>query len=606
MKMKNISFYILLFALLVVGAGCDKFFEPEFNNNLSEETVFDYQLNPEYVAGLYVPAYGAIPGSYTTLGGDFLDCATDNAVSNEYNSTSWRMRTINDLLTSSNYPFYTWNNNYRYIKDVYKFLSVGLNDDIVYRTSNKERNVQVKNRMRGEAHFLLALNYFQLLRDYAGPVNGQIMGVPIVDKVIEADEAKNLERASYDDCVDFIIAHIDTALSSGLLPEYSDAYVKANPDLGLESTIYGDGVAGLPTTVACNALKARLLLYAASPAFTTGKSDAEIKDLYTRAAQAAKAVIDAVGTLPDIYNPATVDDKYYTVIDNNPELILRRSTQTKDWEQNNYPPSLGLSVKGRTNPSQNLVDAFPMANGYPIADGASSYDANNPYANRDPRFYMTIIHNNMYFRGKTIEIWPGGNTSIGAPNISDDTRVSRTNYYLRKWMTQKPSFIAGVTSETPWHFAAMFRAVEAYLNFAEAANMAVGPDAAIDGLTARQALRAVRYRAGIPAGGSSLVASDSYLSGLADITNLIKNERRIELCFEGHRYFDIRRWMDDLNVPVKKVEISTPDNGATFNYDFGQDVYPNQATYPEYMRYGAIPRSEILTCPNLKQNDGWK
>ena len=152
----------------------------------------------------------------------------------------------------------------------------------------------------------------------------------------------------------------------------------------------------------------------------------------------------------------------------------------------------------------------------------------------------------------------------------------------------------------------MFRAVEAYLNFAEAANMAVGPDAAIDGLTARQALRAVRYRAGIPAGGSSSVASDSYLSGLADITNLIKNERRIELCFEGHRYFDIRRWMDDLNVPVKKVEISTPDNGATFNYDFGQDVYPSQATYPEYMRYGAIPRSEILTCPNLKQNDGWK
>jgi len=602
--MKNMRNYIVLFALLLGFSGCDSFFEPEFNNNLSEETVFNYQLNPEYVAGLYVPAYGAIPGSYNTFGGDFLDCAADNAVSNEYNSTSWRIHTIADYLTSSNYPINIWGRNYRYIKDIYKFLSVGLNDDIVYRTSNPERNVQIKERMKGEAHFLLALNYFQLLRDYAGPVDGQIVGVPIVDRIIEADEAKELPRSSYDDCVDFIVAHIDTALNSGLLPEYSASYVAAHPEL--QSTIYGDGASGLPTTIACYALKSRLLLYAASSAFSVGKSQSEVDALYTEAAKASKAVIDAVGSLPDIYKPNDIDNQFYTVVDNNKELILRRSSQTKAWESTNYPPVLGLTVQGRTNPSQNLVDAFPMANGYPITDGASGYDANNPYAGRDPRFYMTVIYNNTTFKGTQIQMWDGGNCQIGAPNISDDSRISRTNYYLRKWMTQKPSFVAGQTSETPWHFAAMFRAVEAYLNFAEAANKAVGPDGMIEGLSARQALRAVRYRAGIPAGGSASVASDPYLAGLSGLTELIKNERRVELCFEDHRFYDIRRWGDDMNTTVKKAGVSTGDGGATFSYDFAQNVYPNQVAFPEYMRYGAIPRSEILVCPALRQNDGWK
>ncbi|SIS47687.1 Starch-binding associating with outer membrane [Zobellia uliginosa] len=604
--MKNIRNNILPLILLTVLVGCSDYFEPNFNNNLSEEAVLDYELNPEYVEGLYVPAYGAIPGSYTTFSGDFLDCATDNAVSNNYNSTAWKMHTVSNFFTSGNYPIYTWSNNYRYIKSIYKFLSVGLNEDIVYRNSNEDRNIQIKKRMEGEAHFLLALNYFQLLRDYAGPVDGEIMGVPIVDKVITEEEALGLKRASYAECVEFIVAHIDTALTSGLLPEYSDEYVNSHPDDNLQSTIYGDGLAGLPTTVACNALKSRLLLYAASPAFSGGNS-AQATDYYTRSAKAAKKVIDAIGDLPDIYHPETIDDDYFTKVDANPELILRRASQTKTWEQDNYPPSLGLSVKGSTNPSQNLVDAFPMSNGYPITDTSNSgYSEDMPYEGRDPRFYMTIIYNNAEFHDTNIEMWDGGNTAVGAANISDDSRVSRTNYYLRKWMTEKPSFITGVSSETPWHFTAMFRAVEAYLNFAEAANNAVGPDVMVDGLSARQALRLVRNRAGIPTDGDASIGSDPYLASLADLTPLIKNERRIELCFEGHRFYDLRRWGDDLNTTVKKSEVSTDDNGSTFEYNFNENVYPNQVSFPEYMRYGAIPRSEILTSSNLKQNDGWK
>ncbi|MGQ1783681.1 RagB/SusD family nutrient uptake outer membrane protein [Saccharicrinis sp. GN24d3] len=602
--MKNINNYILLFTLLVAFVGCDDFFEEDFNNNLTEETVFNYQLNPEYVAGLYVPAYGAIPNSYTTLNGNFLDCATDNAVTNNYDATPWKMRTISEYITSSNYPISIWGRNYRYIKDIYKFLSVGLNDDIVYRTSGEERADQVKERMGGEAHFLLALNYFQLLRDFAGPVNGQIMGVPIVNKDITAAEARNISRSSYEDCVDFIVAHIDTALSSGLLPEYSNDYVGSHP--GLEQSIYGDVALGIPTTTACNALKARLYLYAASPAFTVGKSDAEIKALYTKAAEAAKLVIDEVGGLSsEDYNPTDIDD-YYTKADGNPELILRRATQTTSWEQDNYPPSIHLSVQGRTNPSQNLVDAFPMANGYPIADGMSGYDSDNPYAGRDPRFYMTVIYNNATFKNERIEMWPGGNNTIeGNDQIADDSRISRTNYYLRKHITQIPNFAAQSTTK-PWHYTATFRAVEAYLTFAEAANGAGGPDAAIGGLTAREALRAVRYRANVPANADASVASDPYLAGLSDLSGVIKNERRIELCFEGHRYYDIRRWNDDLNVKVKKATITTSNFGVTSEYDFNRDAYPTQVDFPEYMRYGAIPRNEILTCPNLKQNDGWK
>lgn len=604
--MKNIRNYILLFVLVGFFTACDSFFEPEFNNNLTEETVFDYQTNPEYIAGLYVPAYNAIPGSYNTFGGDFLDCATDNAVSNDYNSTAWKMHTIADYLTARNYPIYSWGSNYQYIHDIYNFFKFGLEDDIVYKTSDENRNTQVKARMKGEAYFLLALNYFELLRDYAGPVDGEIMGVPLVKGHIDAEEAKAIERAPYAEVVDFIVENLDSALAAGLLPEYSDNYVAIHSDEGLQSTVYGDNVAGLPTTISCNMLKSRLYLYAASPAFTVGKSDAEIKALNEKAAMASKMVIDEIGELPKIYNPYSIDNDFYTATDNNKELILRRASQTNYWEQVNFPPSLGLTVGGRTNPSQNLVDAFPMANGYPIADGNSGYDEFDPYWDRDPRFYMTVIHNNAFFKNTAIEMWEGGNTQIGAPNISDDSRVSRTNYYLRKWITEKPSFIAGVASETPWHFAAYFRAVEAYLNFAEAANAAVGPDGMIDGLSARQALRAVRERAGVPAFGDASVASDAYLAGLGDISNLIKNERRIELCFEGHRFYDIRRWNDELNTQVKKVNVATEDEGWTFNYDFSEDVYPNQVSLPEYMRYGAIPKSEINNCPGLKQNDGWK
>ncbi|GAF02776.1 RagB/SusD family nutrient uptake outer membrane protein [Saccharicrinis fermentans] len=482
--MKNIKNYILLFALLMAFVGCDDFFEEDFNNNLSEETVFDYHLNPEYVAGLYVPAYGAVSNSYTTLNNNFLDCVTDNAVTNDYDATPWKMRTVNDFITSSNYPIYIWGRNYRYIKDIYKFLSVGLNDDIVYRTSSELRSEQIKERMGGEAHFLLALNYFQLLRDYAGPVEGRIMGVPIVDKDISAEEARNISRDTYDDCVDFIVAHIDTALNSGLLPEYSNDYLKDHP--GLDPTIYGDIALGIPTTTACYSLKSRLYLYAASPAFSIGKSDAEIQALYTKAAEAAKMVIDQVGTLSkESYNLSDIDD-YYTKVDNNPELILRRASQTTDWEKNNYPPSIHLSVLGRTNPSQNLVDVFPMANGYPIHEGLSGYDANDPYTGRDPRFYMTVIYNNASFKNQKIEMWPGGNNTIeGNDQIADDARISRTNYYLRKHITEIPNFAAQSTTK-PWHYTAAFRAVEAYLNFAEAANAAVGPDGMISGLSARE------------------------------------------------------------------------------------------------------------------------
>ncbi|WP_066630852.1 RagB/SusD family nutrient uptake outer membrane protein [Labilibacter marinus] len=610
--MKSIRNYIALFLLLVTFTGCEDFFEPNLHNTLSGETVFNYQLNPEYVHGLYVPAYSSIPGSYTTMNSNFLDCATDNAVSNDYDSAPWKMYTIPEYFTSNNYPFYTWGNNYERIKNVYQFLTVGLNDDIVYYTSSEESDRQIRKRIEGEVHFLLALNYFQLLRDYAGPVNGTIMGVPIVEGEISLEEGRQIKRDSYADCVDFITAHIDTALTPGfLLPEYSKDFVDNNPDY--ISDVYGPDLDGLPTTTACYSLKSRMLLYAASPAFSGGDGNTE---LYRKAAVAAKEAIDILGGLKsEYYNPSNIDDAFFTAVDDNDELILKKNVKriaynnNSDWEMNNYPPSQGLAVKGRTNPSQNLVDAFPAANGYPIDHAMSGYDpledGFNPYANRDPRLDMTVIYNNYWFQNNQIQMWPGGNNTIeGNTTITNDQRISRTNYYLRKWITQNASFSPGIAEELTWHFVAMFRAVEVYLNFAEAANAAVGPDVAINGLTAREALRAVRHRANLPVGSGADVADDPYLAGLSDITEVIKAERRIELCFEGHRYYDIRRWNDNLNMPVKKVVIT--GDASESKYDFSEGAYPGQVELLEYMRYGAIPQSEILTCPNLMQNDGWR
>lgn len=571
--MRNILFALL--ALLSFTA-CEDFFDPKLTNERTEEQLLG---NPEFVRGLLTYAYRSVPAAYDVYGQDFLDCATDNALANNIAGNINRMLSIDGFWTAVINPLNNWEARYDDLKNVNQFIELGLDGKVVYFKADAERDAMYRERLRGEAYFLRAWIHFDLLRRYAGLVDGQLLGIPLVTQTLDVTSDLNLRRNTFEECVQQILADLDVALNSTLPASYEGA----NED-------FGDTNIGRPTTVACQALKSRVLLYAASPAYGTST--------YAQAAEAAHDVIEVIGsTLPDIYN---VDDISSTFFNNdvNEELIMRRVSGGPNGdngvETRNFPPiHFG---NGKSNPSQNLVDAFPMANGYPISDAASGYEESDMYTGRDPRFYMTVIHNNQVFKGEAIQTFEGGNNMPGAPGVTVENST-RTGYYLRKWVSSQVSLVVG-NVVNDYHYNALFRKVEVFLNFAEAANEAFGPDDASLGMSAREAIAEVRRRAGIAADGS-----DAYLMSIGSkeqMRDLIKNERRIELCFEGHRFFDLRRWRDNLNETVTGLTITRNEDGS-FNHERKNIVTPS---YKDYMYYGPLPQNEILKT-DLTQNQGW-
>ena len=573
----------LCFGALIILTACEDYFEPKLTNERSIEQLLS---DPSTVRGLLTYAYRAIPSEYNSYNGDFLDCATDNALSNVLTGNINKMVSISGFWTSQSNPVGSWEARYDDLKNLNLFLDIGLDGSVVYYKANATRDEEYRKRLRGEAYFLRAWIHFDLLKRFGGiDANGQLMGVPLMTSSIDTEDEGifDIPRNTYAECVQQILSDLDVALSDQ--SALKDEYVGNDDDFGITNL-------GRPTTVACKALKSRVLLYAASPAFGTAS--------YNEAAQAAYDVIDQIGsTLPSVYNVSNISEDYFND-DSNDELIMRRVSggsggATNSLEQANFPPT--LLGQGRTNPSQNLVDAFPMANGYPISHPMSGYDEDNMYANRDPRLEMTVIHNDETFNGETIETFEGGNNMPGASGVTVENST-RTRYYLRKWLSDNVSLVQGnITNDI--HYYAIFRKVEMFLNFAEAANEALGPDDSSFGMSAREAIAEVRRRAGIASGGS-----DDYLASITTkdgMRDLIKNERRIELCFEEHRFFDLRRWNDNLNNPIEGIRITDDGNGV---YSFSREtlVVPS---YNSYMIYGPLPFYELLKTNNLTQNQGW-
>jgi hypothetical protein len=271
------------------------------------------------------------------------------------------------------------------------------------------------------------------------------------------------------------------------------------------------------------------------------------------------------------------------------EILWRRpvySDQVR--EVANFPPS--LFGNGRVNPTQNLVDAFPMANGYPITDITNSkYNPAAPYAGRDPRLNLYIVYNGSSMKSTTILTGVGGGT-----NAVDAIQTStRTGYYLRKLLREEVNANPASPSNQQ-HFQTHIRYTELFLNYAEAANEAWGPlGMGPNGYSAKDVIAAIRKRAGI-------TQPDNYLLSITSkeqMRTLIRNERRIELCFEGSRFWDLRRWKEDLTVPATGVKI----DGTTYTY---YTVEPRSFDN-SYMHYGPIPDKEVLKF-NLEQNNGWK
>ena len=429
-------------------------------------------------------------------------------------------------------------------------------------------------RLRGEAFFLRAFFEFELVKRYGSMV--------LVTKVLNQDEPLDLPRNSFEECVNQIVLDCDSAIAR--LPLSPDIWSVSNR--------------GRATQTAAMALKSRLLLYAASPQYnTTGDV---IK--WQKAADAAKALMDLnkhalFGTTTSAYQNIFLWN--ITAAAYNSEVIFATSTlNNASVETNNAPVSYD-GATGRTNPTQELVDAFEMkTTGRPISDPASGYVSTVPYTNRDPRLNFAIMYNGATFKSKPVETFIGGKDGIGV-----NVNATKTGYYMRKFLAE--AAVWNTTSNTnvrkPW---ILFRYAEILLNYAEALNEAQG----VAGMTeALRVVNLIRQRNGVamPPLQTTNAAGAGYVAPTKEaIRGRIHNERRVELCFEEHRFFDVRRWKEaetTFNKPVSGMRITQTAPGVFTYQPF--TVETRVFTAKNYLF--PISQVELNKAPALKQNFGY-
>lgn len=520
--MKRILLFLIPIAIL---AACSEDpLAPRPNDNQTTEDLWVHGSRGE---GLLSKAYENLDeGLHINW-----DYYTDNAVPSTQGTNALAL----GQWTVENNPIGQWANNYTSIKYLNTFLENA--QDLAYQVGAEVEDSITRSHRIGEAYYLRAWYQWKLLQTYGGIVDGEPMGFPIVTDVIDRDEALSRSRDTYEDCVAQIAADCDEAISR--LPMMYDG----------SGNLYGLSNRGRGSGLAAMALKARMYLYAASPAYGE-----ESQTKWERAAQAAYEAIEAAGGLTALQpygnfnNGASFD-----------HIWIQPTYSSNGLESSYYPPSLYGS--GNANPSENLVDAFPAADGYPI-EQSGAYDEDKPYENRDPRFDRFIFYNGDQYNGTFIRTHQGGPDAPGGLS----RQGTRTGYYMKKHLSYNVRLTPGdQTSDIK--FKVYLGKTELYLNFAEAANEAYGPTAATLGYSAADAMRMIRQRAGVDSDPATSGYQDQYLddqasAGKAAFRDFIQNERRLELAFEGHRFWDMRRWNMPLDHTVKGVTITegpTPD-----------------------------------------------
>ena len=546
------------------------------------------------------------------------DVATDDAVTNLKTSAYLNMAT--GTWASDNNPMSQWDNCKDGIQYVNLFFTIV--EDVKWAPSAISKQKMFVDRLKGEAFGLRAIFYYYLLQAHGGYADdGKLYGVPLLTTPEDGSSDFNQPRATFEDCVKQCFADCDSAIA--LLPvDYVD--VSSNEeipakylDLGAQMTgynlVFGSRSTGLLSGRIAEAVKAQVALLAASPAFRD-QSGVTSK----QAAALCADVLKRIGGLEGFDKDGHIWFKNKTKLEPSasemPEILWREDRQkNSSQESENFPPTLYGS--GRVNPSQNLVDAFPMRNGRPITDKNSGYDAKDPYANRDPRLSDYILYNGtVYKTGKPAIItgkYPNDNNEKD-DNINELEKSTRTGYYLKKLLRDDVLPPSSGSEIQQYHIYPRIRYTEIFLAYAEAANDAWGPkeDPTGIGFTAYDVIKAIRERAGLGKDpiGMPLPEGDVYLEECANnqekMRDLIRNERRIELCFENKRFWDLRRWMLPLNEMVKGVQIDRNDETGELTYKI-IDVEERKFD-SSYQWYGPIPKSEILRWSNLKQNKGWK
>ncbi|MDR2680760.1 MAG: RagB/SusD family nutrient uptake outer membrane protein [Tannerella sp.] len=447
-------------------------------------------------------------------------------------------------------------------------------------------NEDERTSLKGQVRFIRVLMYHDLISRWGA--------MPIITKAYtlnDVDEIMATERATYAECVDFMVSELDKAVSE-LPPNFSGADK------------------GRATSIAALALKSRILLYAASDLMNVGVEDKHIgyltpdPDRWKKAANAADTCIKQA-----LENGYGLYDRYDNVKQNYTQLFLdggnkevifdRQGTTSADGQaintidQTNGPNGYGLW--GGNVPLQEFVDAFEMSDGSKF-DWNNPTHKQNPYVNRDQRLYAYVLCEGDEWKGRQVECFidadaSGNELTSGGRDSKfssvDAHNTSLSGYNMRKFMDESYAPNSwDVKTPKNWIW---LRLAEQYLNLAEARYMTGDEDAA------REALNVIRERAKMP---------DVTASG-AELLDKIRNERRIELAFEEHRYYDVRRWKLGEQYLTKTVTgvtiLKLPDGTKT--YTPGKTV--EERKFYTQMYWLPIPKSETDKNPRIIQNPGY-
>jgi starch-binding outer membrane protein, SusD/RagB family len=411
---KDISRCLIIMVIFITS--CENYFEPTPDNRSDESRVFN---EAAFAEGILLEAYAGLPNAYS-----FEETASDDAVTNEIGRSFKRMAT--GEWSSQFNPLESWKGAYAQIFYLNYFLSVV--DKVEWSWESPERQEFFKQRLAGEAYALRAWYYLDLLRKHGGiGKDGNLLGFIILDTYIEpALQDPNLPRNSFEDCVAFILSDCNKAIE--LLPlDYADKAGEFD-----YNTVFGPQYKNRVNARHAMAIKSRLLLHAASPAFNLSNA----AEKWEQAADASAELLDKINGISGL---SATGLRWY-LNENDPDIIWRRDRASiLSWETQNFPPS--LFGNGRDNPSQNFVDAFPMANGYPINAAGSGYDQNLPYTNRDPRLLHYVVYNGNKIGTNVI------NTNVESPSdgINKTLYSTVTGYYLKKLMNEAVRLTPGNT-----------------------------------------------------------------------------------------------------------------------------------------------------------------
>lgn len=553
MKLKNMCLGIM--CVVALSACNDKMDYHEYTNYGKDHVFSDFGRTAGFVNNIYSYLDSDLP-SLTSLASACDEAEMAVSYSNVLDYTNGNWSALN--------PKSQWG-YYSAIRAANYFLKEAQDLDFYELRFTQDYESQMKrfNRYQYEVRLLRAYYYFLLVRAYGD--------VPFTTEVLTEAEANSISRTPADQIFDFIIKECEV-----VAPELPITY------WGLEDAAGGstNPESGRVTRGMALALKARTLLYRASKLF----NESGDVTLWKEAAKASQEVIDycdingiSLGKYTDLWGA----DNYKA----SEVIFARRIGDTSSPEWNNFPIGMENAQSGNC-PTQTLVDAYEMVDGSTPTPGT--------YDGRDPRFRMTIAVNG--------DKWPDTNpfpleTYTGGRNALPISYATPTSYYLKKYLDKTIDISASSGTGGKRHSWITFRLGEFYLNYAEAVFRYFGSADMSDEeftMSARQAVNVVRNRSDVKMPGlpEGLSASDFWTR--------YKRERMVELAFEGHRFWDIRRWKEGGITSVDRLEITKNANNS-----FTYKRVEKQLVWEDKMYFFPIPDSEIRKNTNLTQNTGW-